>query len=184
MAVKKIKKRWVEMLAPKEFNSIELGPSYCMEPEDLIGRKMQVNLMHLTRDIKKQNTRVTFEACAVKDGCVHTNFSGLEIIPSHIKRITKRNKTKIEDSFKCVTKDKINVIIKPVIITKSLVSNKTATDVRRNVKELISKFVLEKSYSGIVKSILNFEIQKMLSFELKKVTPISVSLIKKFCITK
>ena len=70
--VKKVKKRWVNVVAPVEFSSVDLGASYCVEPEDLIGRKMKVNLMHLTREMKKQNTRITFELNEIKDGKAQT----------------------------------------------------------------------------------------------------------------
>ena len=182
--VKKAKKRWVEVIGPKEFNSTELGHVYCLDPQELLGRKLQVNLMHLTKDLKKQNTRVVFEITSIKDGKAHTTMSGYEILGAHIKRVVKRNKSKVEDSFICSTKDNIKLKVKPIIVTRNIVSKPKSTAIRHKTKELLIAFIAERTYSGLIKAVLSPEIQKALSEELKKITPVSVSIIRTFSVTK
>ena len=52
-AMKKKRKRWVEIIGPIDVNKAEIGHSYCDDPQLLMGRKVAVNMMHLTKDPKK-----------------------------------------------------------------------------------------------------------------------------------
>ena len=47
--LKKKKKKWVQILASREFNNQEMGETYVDEAENCIGRSMELNLMMLTK---------------------------------------------------------------------------------------------------------------------------------------
>src|SRR3989344_1941834 len=55
---KKVKKRWIPMVASKEFDHVVLGETYVDDPEKAVGKVVRVNLMSLTNDPKKQSKTV------------------------------------------------------------------------------------------------------------------------------
>ena len=67
---KKGKKVWIKIMAPAEFNGIELGESYVYEPESLIGKKLDVNLSMFPLP---QSAR-SFVFFIEKFGIPHPNF--------------------------------------------------------------------------------------------------------------
>jgi len=57
---RKGKKKWVKIVAPQEFNNKELGESYVYDEKSLIGKKLQVNLMNVIGNPRKQNANLIF----------------------------------------------------------------------------------------------------------------------------
>ena len=64
--LRKRKKKWIVLVAPREFNNSEIGESLCSEPKELIGRVVAVNLSSLVNDPRKQNIKVRFRVNDVK----------------------------------------------------------------------------------------------------------------------
>ena len=61
------KKKWVKIIAPKLFNEKHLGEISLVDPMLVIGRKIKVNLMEITNDMKKQNTEIGFKVAKLQD---------------------------------------------------------------------------------------------------------------------
>ena len=60
--VKWKKKKWYNLVAPKMFNSQQLGQTLASDDSQLKDRTTTLNLMTLTRDIKKQkNSRLLYD---------------------------------------------------------------------------------------------------------------------------
>ena len=55
--LKKKKKRWVQISGLRDFKEVQLGESYVSEPNQLMNKHIEINLMELTNDIKKQTQR-------------------------------------------------------------------------------------------------------------------------------
>ncbi len=66
-ASSKGKKKWYSIVAPARFDNKPLGDSLVYEPEELIGKRVKVNLMNLTGEIKKQNMSIKFKVTEIKD---------------------------------------------------------------------------------------------------------------------
>src|SRR3989338_9986981 len=120
--VKVAKKEWYQILAPKLFNGAVIGETLVYNPQDMLGKNVSENLMNLTNDIKRQNTKVNFEVVNVENNKAITEIIGYMIIPSSIKRLVRKNVEKMDMSFTCSTKDNKNLRIKPLIIARSAIS--------------------------------------------------------------
>src|SRR3989338_7325810 len=95
----KKKKKWITILASSEFGNQEIGETYVEEPEQAVGRSVETNLMMLTKDPKKQNFNVYFEIYSVKNNQALTKLRSYSIQVAQLKRITKKGKNKLDDSF-------------------------------------------------------------------------------------
>ena len=169
--VKRKKKIWVSILAPKQFNNIEIGETLCEEPKQLLGRNIDVNLMVLTNDPKKQNVFVKLLVNEVKDDKVYTGFVGYSISPSYIRRVSKRAKIKFDESFVCISKDNVNVRIKVLVLFKNRLKSSVASLMRKEIRDYVSEVVKNNEFEKIVNLGLNQGLQKDIKSKINKVYP-------------
>ena len=174
------KKNWYKIVAPKVFNEVEVGETQAVAPEDLVGRTVKSSLMSFTRNIKKQNVTVKLKVKEVKDNkgiCEITEFS---MSPSAVKRLVKRRRDKVDDSFVCKTKDGKFVRVKPMALTKSNASNSTLTSIRHAIKYMIMSRVLNMTYGQFVESVLNDKLVRDVKKTLNYVYPARMVSIRSF----
>ncbi len=170
--VSKIKKKWYQILAPKEFNETLIGETPSLDPRLLIGKIIRVNLMGITRDMKKQNINMTFRVNGLKENKAETEVTGYKIMPAFIKRIIRRDRNNLHDSFVCKTSDEKNVRLKPLIITvnktKGAVINSLMNALRTNLREYVRKI----TYKELVNELVSHKLQSNLKIPLRKIYPL------------
>src|SRR3989344_7930214 len=93
------KKRWFPILSPKMLGEKQIGESYLTEAEFSIGRSVKANLMQVTGDVKSQSSELKFEIIASREGKLETKLYGYYFSTSTIKRLVRRNMTRIDDSL-------------------------------------------------------------------------------------
>ncbi len=172
------KKKWFAIQAPKMFREIILGETTAYEPESIIGRTLTVNLFRLTNDLKKQNKAVTFRIKSVNGSTAVTEISGFKILPMHIKRYVRKDKDRIDDSFKIITKDKTNIMIKPLLITRAHTQKSVQTALRLSLREFFANKGKSKTFEELIKGIISGSLQSEAKSFLKKVYPVNVTEIK------
>ncbi len=172
------KKKWYKILASTTFNQVEIGELPLFEPEDALGRAVKVNLMILTHDPKKQDREVAFLINGRKDSFFTTTFKSFEITPASVKRLVKRGKSKIDDSFSCTTKDKKELTIKPVIVARSKINQSTRNDLRKECRSLIKENLAKLDYEQFLSLLITDKFQRDLLDVLKKIMPLSACKIR------
>jgi len=178
--LKKKKKKWVTIYASSEFNNIDIGETLVVEQNEVLGKTLEVNLADLTNDIKKQNILLTFAANKIQDQKVVCDIIGYELSPSYVKRVIKRARSKIEDSFLCSTKDDVKVRLKPVILTRSKAKGSILTLLRHKSRDYFVNNVKKQTYNEILADIMSHNLQKGLKEELKKIYPVSLTELRIF----
>lgn len=168
---RKAKKIWCQVVAPKLFGNQVLGKSYVYEAEQLIGKPLKANLMNLTGDIKSQNINIGFRVLGVKNGQGMADIWSYTIIPAHVKRMVRRKRDKIEDSFILETKDDIKIRVKPLLLTLNKSSAAVRSDIRKTVKDSLARTFKSLTLEEVVRLILMRKIQNTLKKELNKVAP-------------
>ncbi|MBU1205017.1 MAG: hypothetical protein KKE93_03865 [Nanoarchaeota archaeon] len=168
----KLKKKWYQILAPKEFNEALIGETPSLDPRLLIDKVVTVNMMNLTRDIKKQNIIMRFKVTGLKENKAQTEVIGYQIIHTFIKRIIRRGRDNLHDSFVCKTSDEKNVRLKPLIITvnktKGVVINSLMKALRTNLTEYVRKI----TYKELVNELVSHKLQSNLKNPLRKIYPL------------
>ncbi len=180
LVLKKKKKRWIPIFVNKMFNEVQIGDSYVAEPGLLMGRYLEINLMELTNDIKKQNIKVMFKINNVAENRATADLVGYELLGSVIRRVVKRAKSKIDDSFIVETKDNIKVIVKSIILTKTKTAHSILTKLRFKSKESMITNFKKWTYDEAFAEILSHNLQKNLRDSLKKIYPVSVVEVRYF----
>lgn len=174
----KKKKKWYTIVAPKEMNNVAIGETLASEPETLKGRVVQANLMTITNDMKKQNMTAVFKVTDVKESVAETELTAYYISQAHIKRLSKRAREKVEDSFKCQTKDNQTVIVKPFLLLRSKVQRGVMSSLRHKSREELANELKNKTFMEFVSTVLSGETQKNLKLSLKKIYPLNAAEIR------
>ena len=175
---KKVKKRWIDIIAPQEFEHAFLGETYVDEPEKVVGKVVQVNLMNLTHDPKKQSMVVSFSVINVKNNQANAVLTGFEIPAAHVKRMTKRSKAKVEDSCVYTGADKVKVQIKVILMTKTKTQKSKLTLMRMESRKFFNEAVKKDSFNEVMKNVVSGSLQRDMKAVIKKYHSLSGAFIR------
>lgn len=174
------KKKWFPVLAPALFKEQVIGEIYLYDAKDMLNRKITANMMTLTNNPRNQHINIHFRINEVKDNKGLTEMLGWTMMPTSVKRLVRRGKTKIDDSIVVLTADKKKVRIKPLIITNSLIKKPVATLIRNMTRNELFRLVGKLTYSKLIEEITSFKLQKHLGDRAAQITPIRESEIRAF----
>lgn len=172
------KKRWYNIIAPKVLNNVIVGETLASEPELLKGRGVKINLYMATKNIKKQHIEVRFKIVELRGSDCITDFVGYEISQGHVRRLVKRAKCRVDDSFIADTKDGKKIRIKSLVLTRDKAQHSILTALRKATKEYLIKKANELEYNAFLNTTIIGDIQKDLKNELRKIYPLSVAEIR------
>jgi ribosomal protein S3AE len=166
------KKHWVPVLAPNLFKNEELGQSYVLETDSLKGRGISVNLMNLVSEAKKTNLTVSFRIVEVKEGKAFTRVTGISMQPGIVKRLVRRGRTKVDDSFLITLKHGQVARVKPMLITKAVVNNTIAAGIRHRVREVLAEVGAEHTFETLIQDVVGMKLQRYLKHAVNDVYPL------------
>jgi len=177
-AAKIKKKKWVQVLAPKIFNNVLLGETNVTEDEQVLTKSVKLNLGTVTNDMRKQGFLVRFDIVKLKEGKAHTALTGIAMTPSGMKRLIRRGRSKVEDSFLARLKDGEVVRVKPVVVTINSASKAAQTSIRLAVREKVKDILGKSTLDSFVNEVLQNKIQKLLKEVANKSHPTRTADIK------
>jgi len=178
------KKRWHKIIAPKIFNEQVIGDTIALDSSMVSGRTITTNLMHLTRDMKKQNINMVLEIDRVMGDTAYTSVKKFEMVPSSIKRFVRRGKHRFDDSFVCLTADNKRVRLKPFLIGIGTIKSSVLKDLRSKVRNFIALRVKKTPADLLVQDIINHKLQKELKMAVKKTFPMRICEIRQLVFEK
>jgi len=166
------KKKWHPIYAPKQFQETQLGETYVSESTEIMGKFLTVNLSTIVRSMRKQNINIHFKVDDVKDGKGYTSIIGYSLINAAIKRLVRRGRDKVSDSFLAKTKDKKVMRIKPLIITMHKGTKSIQSAIRLETRKVIREFAFSKTTEEVFDSIINGKLQKLIKENIIKISPV------------
>jgi ribosomal protein S3AE len=176
------KKKWCALLAPKAFGEQEMGETLYDLPKDVIGKKVTINLMTLIGDPKKQGFNMTFEIVDVKENKAFTSVVGYELTPASVKRMVRRGRERVDESFVVKTGDGLLVRIKPVMLTRFNTSNSVTTALRKLAIQQVQKIVSQNPYEVIIKELISGRFQQKVKEALRKIYPVTAFEVRNIAI--
>lgn len=173
------KKRWVQIVAPPLFRNEVVGEVPVIESKSLVGKLISVNLMTLTRDIKKQNASLKFTVTGVKGDVAHTQLYGYYLNPTSIKRMVRRGKEKVQLSSIFKTSDGKRIRLMPLMIPRNKVRGSVGTSLKKSAISHLGAVIAKMTFENIIKECIIGKLQRELKNELKKVYPVRILDISK-----
>jgi len=176
------KKHWAPIIAPKLFDHMVLGETHISDKEEMLTKSINLNLMALTDDPRRQGYSIRFDVKEVKDGKAHTQLIGVEMTPSAVKRLIRRGRDKVDDSIVIRIGGGRLIRVKPVIITNTKASKAAQTDIRLSVRKRLRDMYAKMRFDDIAKEIIDGKTQRMLKDLCGKTHPVRSADIRELLI--
>ncbi len=165
------RKIWFTIVAPPEFNEVELGETPAYDAKYLPGRTLEVNLALIVGDFKKQNLKAKFRITQVEGTRAKTRLESVQVYDAVVQRWVEPGRDKISDSFVVKTKDGVLVRVKPVLITRRRLHRSQQTAIIKMWREFIANYAKDLDYMTFMTKIINEELQNKLKLQIKKIYP-------------
>lgn len=178
------KKNWYKVLAPSQFKSQVLQEIPVQDIKTVVGRKITMNMMNLTGDMRKKNTEVVFKITDVKEGQAHTEIESYKILPTSIKRMVRRGKDRLDESFILTTKDGKTARIKVMLLTVSNTSRSAHTAIKHILSNFLINKAKESAFLDFFSDVSMGKIQQELKRVVSKVYPVRMVDILAFKVEK
>jgi len=172
-STKAVKKKWIKIVAPKEFKNQVVGETLVSDPQKAIGRVIEANLFELTRDPRKQSVRLSLIVNEIKNDQAYTEIKKYKILDTHLKRLIKPGKEKVMDYFNVQTKDK-KLRIKLFLLTRNKTTNATCTALRKEARKYLEDYAKKIEASRVISDIIAGNVLRTLKTYLKKIYPVNI----------
>jgi|GEM_PF-598519 len=166
------KKKWFPIIAPEAFQSKVIGEVLLEDASVLMHRTVKVNMMQLMGDMKKQNVNVMFKVNDVKDGKAYTQAVKFEVSAFSLKRLAKREKDKLSDSFVVKTLDGRLVRLKSVMITNAMTNGAVLASLIKTCRAVCKELVNKINFEQLIIDLVVYKFQKEVRDSLHKVYPL------------
>jgi len=172
------KKRWLPVHAPKSFGEQMIGESYAAEPQETIGRKLLVSLSTLSGDPSKQAINIKFQITGNEGDKLSTGILGIEWLPAAVRKLVRRGREKMDESFTAITSEGKKIRIKLLMLARNKTTRGVTAQLRRLARQYVSRTCIKQSYEDVVVDIVQHKLQRGIQDALKKVYPIAISEVR------
>jgi ribosomal protein S3AE len=172
------KKVWTPIIAPALFNNQQIGEMHLTEDQSAVGRKVTVSLMVLLGDPQRQNVHITFEVAKQENGQLLTKVHGFSITPVAVRKMMRRGRDRIDDSFMAKTADGIPVRAKPVLITRARAKGGVLADLRNQLRLNVIRAINKRTFLDFITDLVAHKYQRELQDTLRKIYPLQVCEIR------
>jgi len=123
---------------------------------------------------RNSNIRLTFKVTNTKDGVGITDLISYKILPSYVRRMVRKKKSKLDISHIVKSKDEKEFTIKYVILTRGKVSKAVLAAIGKSAREFMLSDASKKSSKKIFDDVIYYSLQKDMKRKLSKVYPIGL----------
>lgn len=165
-------KRWYTVFAPEQFDRAELGETMADEPEKVVGRTIQTTLGELTDDQSQNNTKLIFKVTDVGSDSAYTEFIEHELTRDYLRSLVRRGASKVDATITVLTTDDYRVRIQPVSLTTKKADRSQERAIRRVMIDLVEEAAKERTFEGLVDSVVEGRLSSAIYAEAKQVYPL------------
>ncbi len=168
-------KRWYKIRAPGLFQHGELGETAASEPEQVVGRTLEMTLPELsgTGDAGKAHVKLRFQIERISgDGVAEARFVGHDLTSDYVRRLARRKRSKIDSSLLVTTKDGVQIILKPVAVGEQRLQTRLRAELRHRIVEILNEEAKLRTSPEFVNEMLQGELAKVLAHGVKSLYPL------------
>ena len=89
-------KNLYKIVSPENFESREVGSTFASDPQNLLGRRVDISLKELTEDRTKQHLKVILEVVDVKEDKAYTRFKIFEANQGYLHSKVRKGMSKVD----------------------------------------------------------------------------------------
>ncbi len=168
-------KHWFKVRAPGVFQHAELGETMASEPEQVVGRTLEMSLQEIGggADIGKAHIKLRFRVERVSgEHVAETTFIGHELTSDFVRRLARRKRSKIDLSLEVTTKDGVQIVVKPVAVGEQRLQTHLRTELRHRLETLLREEAQQRTAAEFVKEMLGGDLSKLLAHGVRTLYPL------------
>ena len=165
-------KRWYTVMAPETFDRAELGETPADEPEQVYDRTVETTLGELQDDPSENNTKLTFQVNDVGSDAAYTEFVQHELTRDYLRSLTRRGTSKVDAFVTLLTTDDYRLQVQPVAYTTKSADRSQEQAIRETMVELVEKAADERTFEGLIDSIVEGRLSSAIYGEAKTIYPL------------
>lgn len=170
--IRKKRKKMYPLLAPQFLNERIIGETPLDDIALLKGKQVTSNLFNLMGDMKRQYVELSFKVENVRENKGYTDIVGYKLSNAFIKRMVRRGRSKVDDSFYVKDAKGVMIQIKPMLITLGKAPNSIKTRLLKFMRAEILQIIQQVNFEQFVKDLLDHKVQKGLKERLTKRYPV------------
>ena len=173
-------KKWIEIVAPKMFNSKPIGHTVATDPRKVVDRVIKVNMGDLTGDHNsRQRITLRFKIEKLVGDQANTKFLGFMIQKDQRRNVSRKKTAKVYVNQKIKTKDDKEFIVKSNIVISRSASKSARTAVDKKYREALIDESKGSRFSDFISDLLGNRISSKLKKELHNIYPVKHITIEK-----
>lgn len=165
-------KQWYQILAPPLFNKTVVAETLADDPNKVMGRIASTTLQDLTGDFKLMHVKIEFQVHTVTGTQCETRFVGHSLTSDYVRRLVRRNHSKIGTVADVATKDGAVVRVKPFAVSDRRAQSSQQTQLRNIIAKTLQEDASEKSMSAFIAEMLDGKLAAKLYKACKPIYPL------------
>lgn len=165
-------KTWYKLVAPPMFNKATLADALADDPEKLIDRTVMTTLQDMTGDFKQMHVKLHFQVHEVNGSNAETRFVGHTLTSDYVRRMVRRNHSKVSGTFEVTTKDGAVLRVKPFAVSERRSQASQQAEIRKIMGETLRSIASERTLAGFTKGVIDGEIAATINKSAKKLYPL------------
>ncbi len=179
MVIIAIKKQWYEIMSPKMFGERVVGETLAVDPKYLIGRKIHVSLMEISRNYSQFFIKLDLQIEKIEGNKAYTKIIGHDIMRERVYRMGQRHGRRVDVVLDVTTKDGVELRIKVVFMLLRRVGTSIKDSARAYARQAVEEYVKENKFEDLLDKIIKGEMSVQLKRECSKIYPISALEVRK-----
>ncbi len=165
-------KEWYRVIAPPMFNKALIAETMADEPGKLNNRIVETTMQELSGDASKAHLKLYFQIDSVKGNEAYTQFIGHSLTSDYIRRLGRKRRTKIDETYNVTTKDGDKLILKIMALAEKKIQSSQETSLRNIIKKTVENTSKTKTLNAIVKDITSGSISASIFSKCKHIYPL------------
>ncbi len=163
----------------------EIGETFSKEPEQLLGRVVEVTLGDLTNDMSKYNIKLALKIDQVGGDSAYTKFVGHELTRDYLRSLIKRQTSMVTANLDVMTKDGYKFRIKPTCFTVKRARSSQIKAIRQYMTSIVQRRARESDFNTFVQDAVLGKLSAQIYRDVKTLYPLRrVEILKSHVLTE
>jgi ribosomal protein S3AE len=172
--LRKIKKKWFNLVTPDYLGSVELGELTAYEPASLPGRTVCIPLKEITGSPRDGSSKIKLRVVEVRGETCTTEPIEIFVQNAQVGRSDRRAKEKIICVVDGTTKDKQKIRIKVYILLQNRVIRAIRTALHSTTTNFVNNYISKREAKDIFTTSTSKNIANILKSDLKSIYPAQI----------
>ncbi len=166
------RKVWYELYAPPMFGGTKVGETPASDPQQVLGRKVEVSLGDLIQDVSRAYLKLYFQVVRVEGEKAYTDFVGHDMAQHFLRSQVRRRATKITHIMTVRTRDGRDLQATVTVLTARKISRSQAKAIRSEIVNILTTRASERTFDQFVQEAVLGKLSADIYKAAKKYCPI------------